>query len=157
LTGKNVLRLLRRFDCQIVRPRALSREELVAMSEQFTAIFERDESGAWIVHIREIRGCHTYGRSLHQARRRIREALSLWIDDADRATIAEEIRLPAAARVALNRARRARERADRERDLAQEETERTARTLLEDVGLGMRDAGELLGLSHQRIQQLVRS
>jgi len=28
--------------------------------------------------------------------------------------------------------------------------------LLDDVGIGMRDAGELLGISHQRVQQLVK-
>jgi transposase-like protein len=31
-----------------------------------------------------------------------------------------------------------------------------AETLVEDVGLGLRDAGELLEISHQRVQQLVR-
>ena len=127
------------------------------MSKQhFDAVFERDENGAWIVRIPEVRGCHSYGRSLEEARRRIREALSLWVDDAENAVIDEEIRLPAAARTALNRAMRARERADREHDAAQRETERTARTLLDDVGISMRDAGELLGISHQRVQQLVK-
>jgi len=28
--------------------------------------------------------------------------------------------------------------------------------VLFDVGIGMRDAGELLGISHQRVQQLVK-
>lgn len=126
------------------------------MSKRYKAVFERDESGAWIVRVPVIRGCHTYGRSLDEARRRIREALSLWVDDADDATIDEEIRLPAAARAALDRARRARARADREHDVAQQETERTARALLDDVGIGMRDAGELMGISHQRVQQLVK-
>jgi len=126
------------------------------MTKTYKAVFERDESGAWIVRIPAIRGCHTYGLTLDQARRRIREALSLWVDDADDAVIEDEIRLPAAARVALQRAKRARERADRERSRAQEETERTARALLDEVGIGMRDAGELLGISHQRVQQLVK-
>ncbi len=126
------------------------------MRKTYKAVFERDESGAWIVRIAEIRGCHTYGRTLDQARRRIREALSLWVDDAEDAVIEEEIRLPAAARQALQRAKRARARADRERSRAQEETERTARALLDEVGIGMRDAGELLGISHQRVQQLVK-
>jgi transposase-like protein len=33
---------------------------------------------------------------------------------------------------------------------------RAARTLVDDVGLGLRDAGELLEVSHQRVAQLVR-
>jgi predicted RNase H-like HicB family nuclease len=125
------------------------------MVKTYRAVFELDESGAWIVRIPAIRGCHTYGRTLDQARRRIREGLSLWIDDVEHAVIEEEVRLPATARLALQRAKRARERAERERSRAQEETERTARALLDDLGIGMRDAGELLGLSHQRVQQLV--
>ena len=129
---------------------------MAAMRKTYKAVFERDESGAWIVRIPELRGCHTYGRTLDQARRRIREALSLWVDNAEDAVIEEEIRLPAAARQALERAKRARARADRERSRAQEETERTARALLNEVGIGMRDAGELLGISHQRVQQLVK-
>src|SRR5438132_1088472 len=70
------------------------------MTTTYKAVFERDESGAWIVRIPAIRGCHTYGLTLNQARRRIRETLSLWVDDADDALIEEEIRLPAAARAA---------------------------------------------------------
>ena len=128
---------------------------MAAMRKTYKAVFERDESGAWIVRVPRVPGCHTYGRTLDQARRRIREALSLWVDDAETAVIEEEIRLPAAARQALQRAKRARARADRERSRAQEETERTARALLDEVGIGMRDAGELLGISHQRVQQLV--
>jgi predicted RNase H-like HicB family nuclease len=123
--------------------------------KRYTAIFERDESSAWIVRIKEVRGCHTYGRSLQQARRRIREALSLWIDDADRVEIDEEIRLPSRTRAVLERAKRARERAERQQDVAQIETARTIHTLLDEFGLSLRDTGDLLGISHQRVQQLV--
>ena len=126
------------------------------MVKTYTALFELDQNGAWIVRVPAIRGCHTYGRTLNQGRRRIREALSLWVDDAEDAVIEEQVRLPATARLALQRAKRARERAEWAQSRAQEETERTARALLDELGIGMRDAGELLGLSHQRVQQLVR-
>ena len=134
----------------------MSRKGVAAIAKRFKAVIERDESGAWIVKIPELRGCHSCRRSLDEARRRIRQALGLWVDDAQEVVIDEEIRLPAAARIALRRAKRARERADREHDAAQLETERTARALLDDMGIGMRDAGELLGISHQRVQQLVK-
>ncbi len=123
---------------------------------RYTAIFERDESGAWLARIPSIRGCHTYGRTLEQARTRLREALGLWIDRPEHAVMEEVIRLPADLRTAIQRSRRTRERAERERENAQDQTRAAAEALV-DEGVSLRDAGELLGLSHQRVQQLVQA
>ncbi len=124
--------------------------------KSYSAIFERDESGAWLARIPSIRGCHTYGRTLEQARTRLREALGLWIDRPEHAVIEEAIRLPADLRTAIRRSRRTRERAEREHENAQEQTRAAAEALV-DEGVSLRDAGELLGLSHQRVQQLVQA
>ena len=121
----------------------------------YRVVIERDDSGAWLAHVRGVRGCHTYGRTLDQARRRIREALSLWVEDAESAELVEEIRLPADARQAIRRSGAARRRAVRGRESAQSTTAAAANLLVERLGLGVRDAGELLGLSYQRVQQLV--
>src|ERR1041385_8959781 len=43
--------------------------------------YERDESGWWVASVREVRGCHTQGRTVDEARRRIRKALELFVDD----------------------------------------------------------------------------
>ncbi|HEY3017255.1 MAG TPA: type II toxin-antitoxin system HicB family antitoxin [Gaiellaceae bacterium] len=120
----------------------------------YTAIFERDESGAWLARIPSIRGCHTHGRTLEQTRSRLREALCLWIDRPEEAVFEEEIRLPADLKAAVRRSRRTRERSERERESAQEQTRAAAEALVR-AGVSLRDAGELLGLSHQRVQQLV--
>jgi ribosomal protein S18 acetylase RimI-like enzyme/predicted RNase H-like HicB family nuclease len=56
---------------------------MVAMSAKktYVAIYERDEhDDAWNVRIDGLEGCQSYGRSLRQAHRRIREALALWLD-----------------------------------------------------------------------------
>jgi predicted RNase H-like HicB family nuclease len=124
--------------------------------ESYRVVLERDESGAWIARIPRVRGCHAYGRTLEQARRRIREALALWIEGADIVELVEDVRLPAEARDAIRRSRRARSAAEAQRLEAQAATAEAAQALVQELHLGVRDAGELLGLSHQRVQQLVR-
>ena len=80
---------------------------------QYTVIYERDKSGACWPGCAEVPGCHTYGRSIRQAERRIREALGLWVDDADQAELFPKIRLPRRARDAVRKAEAARARAER--------------------------------------------
>ncbi len=121
----------------------------------YRVVIERDETGAWVANVRGVRGCHTYGRTLEQVRRRIREALSLWVEDAETAELVEELRLPGDARQAIRRSSAARRRAELGRENAQTATAAAANLLVERLGLGVRDAGELLGLSYQRVQQLV--
>jgi predicted RNase H-like HicB family nuclease len=123
----------------------------------YRVVVERDESGTWIARVPRVPGCHTYGRTLEQARRRIREALELWVEDASSVELVEDVRLPTAARDAIRRSSRARKAAEEKRVDAQAATAQAAQALVEDLQLSVRDAGELLGLSHQRVQQLVSS
>ena len=116
---------------------------------------ERDENGTWIVRSPDVPGFHTYGRSLRQAKNRAREALSLWDEDVDDAELEFQYHLPKRWREATRAFGQARTRAI--------DAESEARALATDVanyltaacGLSLRDAAELLGISHQRVQQLV--
>jgi predicted RNase H-like HicB family nuclease len=54
--------------------------------KSYRVAYERDESGWWVATVRGVRGCHTQGRTVDEARRRIREALGLFVDDARRAS-----------------------------------------------------------------------
>jgi len=117
------------------------------------AVYERDRDRVWTVRIPAIRGCHTYGRTIEQARSRIREALRLWVDDPEAVKLIDDVRLPAEIRRTVTRADRARQRARAEQAAAQREL-RAAASSLERAGLSRRDAGTLLGLSRQRVQQL---
>jgi len=53
--------------------------------KSYRVAYERDESGWWVATVRGVRGCHTQGRTVDEARRRIREALELFVDDARKA------------------------------------------------------------------------
>lgn len=125
---------------------------------RYTVQYERDESGWWVAQVKEVPAALTQGRTIVEARRRIREALALALDDdrkAENATLVDDVKLPADARRALESARAARQRLEVETENAQARTEIAVQKLIKKLGLSMRDAGELLGISHQRVQQLV--
>jgi predicted RNase H-like HicB family nuclease len=124
------------------------------MAATYEVKLERDEAGAWIATVPAVPSCHTYGRSLEQAMSRVREALSLWVDDADDATYVPDIRIPPVHRRIAAQARRARGRADHALDRARDATASAARELTA-AGYSRRDAATLLGISHQRVQQLL--
>ena len=122
---------------------------------KYRAVYEREPDGRWTVEIPQVRGCHTYGRTIDQARDRIREALDLFVKDADTAEIVDDVKLPAGLKAEIRRVQRLREKVNRDEQLmtaAQTKVVMAMRRLK----LGHRDAGRLLGLSHQRVQQLER-
>ena len=119
-------------------------------------MYERDlEDDAWNVHIEGLVGCQTYGRSLRQAQSRIREALGVWLDrEPESLSLRDE--LPTKMASLADRVMRAREQAEHAGSKAQRETIDAVKQLT-DLGLSRRDAAELLGVSHQRIQQLLEA
>ena len=124
---------------------------------KYTVRFERDESGQWIATIPRVRGCHTHGRSLDEARKRVREALSLFVKNAATADLVDDIHLPVHVRTMLRKVRNARTKARVEQVRAARMAQQAADTLRKRLRLSVRDTGQLLGLSHQRIHQLVDS
>ena len=118
--------------------------------------YRRDANGTWIARVPTVPGCHTYGRTLEQARVRILEALSLFVDRADDADVIDRVTLPTEARVLLQRVKRSRSKAAGEQQKASDATAKAVLYLTRTLGLSTRDAGKLLELSHQRVQQLSR-
>lgn len=125
----------------------------------FKVVYERDEEGWWVASIPDVPGCHTQGKSLAQARKRIREALEIALDRPDaaraaqQAVLEDDVRLPAEAARKLARSNAARLKVAEEEAKAQDAT-REAAFALTKKGLSLRDTAELLGLSHQRVQQI---
>lgn len=128
----------------------------MSRTKNYVAVYERDrESNAWLVHIKGIDGCQTYGRTLRQAEARIREALAAWLDrEPDELVITpewpEEVTRLASD---VSRTRSSAEKASRE---AAGKTAKAARRL-ERMGLSRRDTADVLRISHQRVQQLLAS
>jgi predicted RNase H-like HicB family nuclease len=127
------------------------------MRTSYTVRYERDETGWWVAQVKEAPAAITQGRTIAEARRRIREALALALDDdaaAKRAKLIDDVKLPADARRALEEARAARARLATESKKAQKSTAKAVRALLESMHLSVRDAGDLIGISPQRVHQL---
>lgn len=125
---------------------------------KYVVTYERDEAGWWIAHVQDVAGVNSDGRTVADARRRVREALALAIGDAtaDAADLVDEVKLPRDARKVVARATAARSRLDAVQAEAQESTATAVRELRKRLGLSIRDIADLLGISHQRVQQLAR-
>lgn len=121
------------------------------MSNTYTVRYEQDEAGWWVASVPGIRGCHTQGRSIRQAQERVREALSLFVDDAEDATLEASFVLPADARRRMAELRKLEQQVKRHAQLLKE----VVAVLTDTLHMSRRDASAVLGLSHQRIQQLV--
>jgi predicted RNase H-like HicB family nuclease len=125
-------------------------------------VFEPDEGG-WHVHVPSLQGCRTWGRSLTEARRNIREAISLHeeeLDDADRyagtVEFEEDIRLSNDTNALIHLSRTAKARAEAEAARAKAIAVLTAHKL-KNAEISLRDAGELLGLSQEGVRKLLKA
>jgi predicted RNase H-like HicB family nuclease len=123
---------------------------------RYDVTYARDEGGWWIARVRGVRGVHSNGRTIAEARRRVREALALAVGDdlAGRARLVDDVRLPRSLRSRIDGYRRVRAAERKARDEAHEAARILAPALVRKLGLSVRDVGELLDLSHQRVHQL---
>ncbi len=102
--------------------------ERVAGLKVFTAVFDRDDDGYWLVELEEEPRVHTYGRTLAKAREHIVDATALWFEVApEDLNLVEDVRLPVPVKAALELARKERDHAQAAQEAAAGATREAAR------------------------------
>lgn len=128
------------------------------MKKKYVVRYERGEDGWWLATVLGIKGCHTQGRTIEEAEREAREALSVCVDDpieAENAVLERDVKLPAAISAELRALVRARRSAEVSTATAQRLLRKVVTDLQGTLDLSVRDVATLVGLSHQRVHQLV--
>ena len=123
----------------------------------YIARLEIEDDGRWTVELEEEPRVHTWGKTVDQALVRMREAAALWFQVAEnQIELIPRPMLPKTTAQTVERARRAREQARSADRLAVEQTRKAAAALTRR-GISMRDTAAILGISHQRVHQLLKS
>ena len=118
-----------------------------------TGVYTQDE-GYWLAQVKEIPQVHTFGRTLVKAEDHLRDALTLWLEH-DEYDLQFELDLPRKVVDLISRANQEREESKRRQASAADLAVKVAIELVEKRDLSIRDAAHLLGISHQRVQQLL--
>lgn len=127
----------------------------------YTAIASRDGRW-WLVRIPGIGndpddGLYTQAHNLAEVEPMARDLIALWLDaPADSFDVEVQVELPEAVQHHLELSAKLRQEAAASQAAAADEYRRAA-IELKEIGLTVRDIGAALGISHQRVQQLVTS
>lgn len=103
-----------------------------------------------------LKGGYTQARRLDQVEAMVREVVSLLLDlPEDSFDVRVDPALPADIKREVDEARALREKAERAQQDATRAAAKAAADLVKRERLTIRDAGRILGLSHQRVDQLL--
>lgn len=130
-------------------------------TQAYYATLELDPySGQWMADIEGL-PVHTWGRTLGKVKDCAHQALALHlnieVEDLRGQLAFRPPQLPAEVLSSVLQAEVARKEADGAMLRAAEAKAAAARALVKDAHLSLRDAAEVLGVSHQRVQQLLAS
>ncbi|HLG01000.1 MAG TPA: type II toxin-antitoxin system HicB family antitoxin [Acidimicrobiia bacterium] len=117
--------------------------------------FAPDNNGRWFVEVIDEPRVHSHGQTLERAEANIREALALWYGGKEEDfVVVPEYDLPKQLASLVAEALELRH-ASLELERSLRLKARRAARQLTDRGVSRRDAARLLGISHQRVQQLL--
>lgn len=119
---------------------------------------ERDETGSWIATSPDAPGAVTQAKRLDQLRPRLAEAIAVATDQEPDEIAISSISVSLGDEIdgLVERAKEQRQAAEKAQAEASRAVRAAANALL-DRHLSLRDAGEVLEISHQRVDQLVKS
>ena len=121
--------------------------------KKYIVSYHRDKDGVLIATVKGLKGCHSYGRSLREARTNILDALSLWVNRDIKSDQLDEdwsLIVPKPVARMIEEARAIQKQAERLPIIRKEIAEELVAS-----GLSVRDAGWMMGVTHQRVHQLV--
>ncbi len=128
---------------------------MTSPKEPLTAVYELDEDGeTWLVHLAEDERAHTYGRTFGRARDSIWEVAALWFQ-VDTTELEIQDRFPSAYQEAIDELDGARAQLAENQSAVAERTRDAVRLLRSWSNASERDIAKMIGLSHQRVHQLV--
>jgi predicted RNase H-like HicB family nuclease len=116
-------------------------------------VYRRNAAGDWVASVPGRRRLRGQGRTLRQARQRLRAALARMVEDPFEIDFVEDVRLPPPARALLVAHWKARRRLERESELSDLASARALSALL-GLRLNIKDVGDLLGLSPLKLVRL---
>lgn len=117
-------------------------------------VIATQEERFWLLSVPEL-DVVTQARTLDRAEATVRDLIAVWLDvPADSFAVEVEPRLDDEWTKLLRETRDARTTADKASARASEML-RTSVTTLHDAGLSAREVGSLVGISYQRVQQLL--
>jgi len=116
-------------------------------------VYRRNAAGRWVATVPGKRRCRGEGKTLRQARRRLRASLAKVVEDPFEIDLVEDVRLPPPSRDRLVGYWKARRRLEG----ATEQADRAAAAALEALlalKLNLKDVSDLLGLPPLKLARL---
>lgn len=122
---------------------------------RFRVTRDEEDPRVWLAEWVEDDRVHTFARSLAELEDLARDALALWLH-ADAVQIELDVALPKSVSHELTRFRRQRDELEAQQASVLDRQRSLAVRLVEDQEMTYRDAARVLGISHQRVAQLVK-
>lgn len=124
---------------------------------RFRVVRDEDDARVWLAEWTEDDRVHTFARSLAELEDLARDALALWLHtDADEVEVELDVDIPKGLSQQIAKVRRQREELESRQASVMDQFRTLAVRLVEDEGMTYRDAARFLGVSHQRVAQLVK-